>query len=103
MAVDGSLYKYHPHFKNRMISAMKELEPSELSSVIYFIFIPCDLVLKWSTNFFYFTLFVQRSISAFVMRNNSIHDSLWYFITFPAIFASPGLQISSIDVLPFKK
>ena len=34
MAVDGSLYKYHPHFKNRMIAAMNELEPSELFSLV---------------------------------------------------------------------
>jgi len=30
VAVDGSLYKKHPHFKDRMIAAMKEMEPSEL-------------------------------------------------------------------------
>ena len=29
VAVDGSLYKLHPHFKDRMIAAMKEMEPSE--------------------------------------------------------------------------
>ena len=37
VAVDGSLYKLHPHFKDRMIAAMKEMELSEY----FYIFATC--------------------------------------------------------------
>jgi len=33
VAVDGSLYKLHPHFKDRMIAAMNEMEPSKHSKL----------------------------------------------------------------------